>query len=75
MYMTVFHVNSITYAMRGKSILEKNGIRAKIERSADKTDRQGCGYSLIVWGQGDQARGLLTQNGIPIRKITGSDKL
>lgn len=75
MLTTAFRVNSITYAMRGKSVLEKNGIRVRIERSTDQTRQKGCGYSLIVWGQADLAKRLLIKNNIPIRGIDGPDAL
>lgn len=71
MYATLFHVNSITYAMRGKSILEQNGIRATVERSTQKTARNGCGYALIVSKGADRAKQILQQNGVPIRQVTG----
>ena len=68
MYAVAFYIHSITYAMRGKKLLGQNGIAAKIERSVDKTDQNGCGYMLIVSEQWDRADRILKEYGIPIRR-------
>lgn len=41
-------VYSITYAMRGKEILKRYGINAKIERGLKGENSNGCGYTLVL---------------------------
>ena len=43
-----FNVSSITNAMRGKNLLERNGIHGYINRTVDEEGNNGCGYSLLV---------------------------
>ncbi|MDD3832896.1 MAG: DUF3343 domain-containing protein [Oscillospiraceae bacterium] len=62
-----FYVSSITNAMRGKSILEQNGIRAFITRSSDETVKNGCGYCLLVTSDYELAERLLRSTGMRIR--------
>lgn len=42
-----FHiVSSITYALKGKSVLESNGIPSKIEKIKKVSSLKGCGYGI-----------------------------
>ncbi len=75
MNSTAFQVNSVTYAMRGRTLLEQHGIRAQIRRSTKTTADNGCGYSLIVSGQTEVAEKLLRANGVPIRRVARADTL
>lgn len=43
-----FYVSSVTNAIRGKELLDKNGIRAHISRLADENIKNGCGYCIFV---------------------------
>lgn len=63
----VYNVSSITNAMRGKKLLEQNGLRAYIGRTVDEKGDNGCGYSLTVTGDQKKAERLLQGAGIPIR--------
>lgn len=65
-----FHVGSITNAMRGKKILENNGIRAYVHRSSNPSQGDGCGYSLLVTGQEQRAEKLLRGQGVRIVRIS-----
>jgi hypothetical protein len=62
-----YDVSSVTNAMRGKSILERNGIRAVVNRTIDKRGKNGCGYSLGVSDESDRPEQLLTSAGIRVR--------
>ena len=64
---TYYHVSSVTNAMRGKSLLERNGIRAYVNRAQDETGNNGCGYSIMVTSQEQKAEELLLSAGIRIR--------
>ena len=62
-----FNVSSVTNAMRGKNLLEKNGIHGYINRTVDEEGNNGCGYSILVTGDVARAESLLTAAGIRIR--------
>ena len=42
-----YNVSSVTNAIRGQKILERNGLRAFVHRRSAAEEREGCGYS--VW--------------------------
>ena len=58
-------VSSITYAMKGKRILEQRGIRAYVER-IPRTRETGCGYGIYVPYETDEAERQLRNMGIRI---------
>lgn len=66
---TTFQVSSVTYAMKGKNLLERNGIRAYITRTIDQDGQNGCGYNVVVNMQAEKAEHLLRSTGIHIRGI------
>lgn len=59
----LFNVSSVTNAMRGKSLLEHNGIRAYVGRTIDANGNNGCGYSITVSTEPEKAERLLTSAG------------
>ncbi len=59
-------VSSVTYAMKGKQILNSFGIRSEIERTAKRDMKNGCGYSLYVPKDTDEAEKILKENHIKI---------
>ncbi len=66
----IYHIGSVTHAVRGQKALERNGIRAYVHRQSEPGI--GCGYSLWVStpdraGQ-ETAKRLLYGAGIPINK-------
>ncbi len=61
-------VSSVTYAMKGKQILNNYGIRSEIERTPKRDTKNGCGYSLYVPKNTDEAEKILKENNI---KVTG----
>ncbi len=66
----VIALSSVTYAMKGASLLKMNGIFAQSVRlEADQTKR-GCAYGLkILKSERTRASRLLQQNGIPFSEI------
>lgn len=65
----VIATGTVTYALKGRDILRKNGFSVKIERiTGDKT--LGCGYVLLVSGDIVEAEKILNSGGIKILKIT-----
>ncbi len=63
-----FATGTVTYAIRGRDILKRKGIRAYIERSADK-DRIGCGYYIVAAGNGEAILNILQKNGIKVLDV------
>lgn len=59
-------VSSITYAMKAKQILNSVGIRSEIERTPKRDMKNGCGYSLYVPKDTDEAEKILKENHIKI---------
>lgn len=64
----VYTVGAVTNAMRGKSILERGGLRAFVGR--DNGSETGCGYTLTVTGDQQRAKALLQSAGIRFRVRT-----
>ena len=59
-------VSSVTYAMKGKQLLNNAGIRCEIERTPKRDISNGCGYSLYVPKNTDEAEKILKENNIKI---------
>lgn len=57
---------SVTYAMKAKSILDKNNIRAYIQRTPKNIEIRSCGYCLFVPHRTDEAEQLLRESGIRV---------
>lgn len=66
-------VSSVTYAMKGMSILKEHGFSAEIVRTPRNGGKNGCGYSLYVKNNADEAEGILKEHGIKIlgREVRG----
>ncbi len=60
-------VSSVTNAMRGKSVLERNGYNAHVQRAVERDGSNGCGYSILTNGDGAKAEQLLLNAGIRVR--------
>ncbi len=66
MIYTLFAVSSITYAMKGKKLLNNMGYFAEVEKTPQGL-ATGCGYSLRVRDDPNYLANLLTSNGIEIK--------
>lgn len=71
---TILNVGSVTNAIRGKALLEKRGFSVRMQRSMHPEDTNGCGYTLQVNGNGEQAMALLKQAGLRVSKATNSGR-
>lgn len=69
----IIQLSSVTAAMRGKKVLERNGIRSYMTRTGQDNGQNGCGYSLLVYAPADHARQLLRAAGIKVRGIRQGD--
>ena len=59
-------VSSITYAIRGRDLLRSKGFKAYIEKTPGRLDSAGCGYSIYVTSNAEQAQRILRSAGIKI---------
>lgn len=66
---TLLVVSSVTYAMRGRDLLFRQGIRAYIER-LPSTSETGCGYGLYVPNRVDEAEQILQNAHFRVRRTT-----
>ena len=64
------HVGSITNAMRGKKLLEAEGIRTYMHRASQPGKEDGCGYRLLVTNDVKKAEQILLNRGIRVIRIS-----
>ena len=64
------HVGSITNAMRGRRLLEGQGIRAYLHRSSHPAEGDGCGYSLLVTADARRAEQILRSGGVRVVRVS-----
>ena len=62
-------VTSVTYAMKGRDLLQKNGYKAYLTRNPHPDDDEGCGYVIYVNNLDDKCFEILKRNKI---KVTGT---
>lgn len=48
MRQMVIKVGSVTYAMKGRNVLQGYGIRARVVKTPKPQKNEGCGYSLVL---------------------------
>ena len=60
---------TVTYAIKGRDLLRKNGFKTKIERRTTELSSAGCGYSVVFEGDLQKAEKLLNEAGVKILKI------
>ena len=58
-------VSSVTYAMKGRDLLFRHGIRGYVER-IPKMGETGCGYGIYVPRGADAAERILRENRIRV---------
>ncbi len=63
-------VNSITYAIKGRDLLRKQGFRAYIERKTNANGNTGCGYVIVSDGNRERISNALINSGIKILQIS-----
>jgi hypothetical protein len=65
----LIQTGTVTYAIKGRDLLRRKGIKAKIERKTT-AKAQGCGYAIVVDGDIVEAQKILRENGVKILDIT-----
>lgn len=63
------YVGSITNAMRGKKLLEEQGIRSFLHRASPSAEGDGCGYSLLITTSVERAVSVLEKRGVRVIRV------
>ena len=66
MEWTTVYISSVTNAMRGKALLERQGYTVHMQRSSQAKETDGCGYRLLVRGEEKAITAALTKAGIRV---------
>lgn len=61
---------SITYAFRGRDLLQSKGYKATAKKIQNLVKASGCGWGIVVEGDGESALELLRKNGIKILGVS-----
>lgn len=59
-------VASVTYAMKGRDLLQKNGYKAFLTRNPLPDEDEGCGYVIYVNNMDSRCISILKKNGIKV---------
>ena len=65
-------VSSVTYAMKGRDLLFRHGIRGYVAR-IPRTEETGCGYGIYVPQGADAAERILWENHIRVLRRMEQD--
>ena len=66
----IISVSSITYAIKGRDLLRKQGFKAYIERKTNMNGSVGCGYVIVTEGNRQKINNVLKNSGIKILEIS-----
>lgn len=71
MQKAMIMLSSVTYAIRGQKLLEREGIRSTVKKIARSLQANGCGYGLEINAADlDTAVNTINSAGIRITEIT-----
>lgn len=59
-------VGSVTLAMKGRDLLQKNGYKAYLTRNLQPGQGEGCGYLIYVNNMDSRCFQILQNNGIKV---------
>lgn len=63
----IFILSSVTYALKGKKLLEKSGINTALVKAENIKELRGCGYGIKVTKENaEKAEKILLSHGIRI---------
>ncbi len=65
----IISIGSITYAIKGRDLLRKQGFRAYIERKTNSDGSSGCGYVIVADGNLQKIVGILKSSNIKITEL------
>ena len=60
---------TVTYAIKAKEVLRKNGFSANVIKISEKDSNIGCGYAVNFKGDIDKAIELLEKYSVKVLKI------
>lgn len=60
-------VGSLTYAMKGRDVLQKNGYKAYLTRNPHPDEDEGCGYVIYVNNVDDKVYKILKNHNISVK--------
>lgn len=63
MYKTKIEFESMTSAIKAKNLLFSYKIRSEISKIPKSLSNNGCGFALVVFSNGVQAKEILKNNG------------
>lgn len=66
----IISVTSITYAIKGRDVLRKQGIKSYIEKKISENGNAGCGYVIVADGNKNKITQALMQSNIKITEIS-----
>lgn len=66
----VIIINSVTHAMKAKSILSKHGIGSEVLKNRTSSLNEGCSYNLVVRGNVYKAEEILKRSEISVVGIS-----
>lgn len=69
MKKALFILSSITYAMKGRDLLNSKGIKSEIKRAPKNKALSGCGYGLLIHERVDEAAEILEEAQIKVLEI------
>lgn len=59
-------VGSVTLAMKGRDLLQKNGYKAYLTRNPEPQNEEGCGYVIYVNNIDNRCFQILNRAGIKV---------
>ncbi len=62
-------VGSVTYAMKGRDLLQKNGYKAYLTRNPHPEEDEGCGYVIYVMNPDKKCFELLKRNNVKVKGV------
>ncbi len=65
----IISVNSITYALKGRDALRRQGIKAYTERKVNERGNVGCGYVIVAFGNREKIMQTLLNSNVKILEI------
>ena len=66
----IISVSSITYALKGRDLLRRNGLKSYIEKKTNANGNSGCGYVIVAFGNRDKIKNILSSSGVKILEIS-----
>ena len=65
----IISVDSITYAIKGRDLLRKNGFKSYVEKKTNTNGNSSCGYVIVAFGNRDIIKKILSVSGVKILEI------